>query len=137
MFTHPVRSKSEFRVVYNDFAKRHFLKNFEKKYKGKLWKLTETGYLSDLARLGLVESPTQFSQQIDELWREGNKWIFKYDFRIFGSKVSSKAAGNRIVGVLDADKGEIEIFLIYNKTDLPKNTAETEYIKGVYGEIYS
>lgn len=136
MFTHPVRFKNEFRVGYNDFARRHFLKMFEKKYGGKIWKLTERAYIIDLARLGLENSPTQFSQQIDELWREGNKWIFKYDFRIFGTKVSAKASGNRIVGVLDTEKGEIEVFLIYSKTDLPKNMAETEYIKEIYKNIY-
>ena len=137
MFSHPVQYNNELRVAYHEFAERHFLKSFKKKYRGRTWILTEEAFIRKLARIGIVGDAIQSSQQIDELWKEENRWVFKYDFRVFGTKVSSKTAGNRIVGVLDLDNGEIEIFLIYHKSDLPKNTAETEYIKSVYMDLYN
>ena len=136
MFTHPVSSNEAFWVGWHDYAERHYKKKFEKKYKGKLWQETEAAIKRDLARLGDIDNKLQFTQNIDELWYAEEKWVFKYDFRIFGTRVSARAAGNRLVGMLDARKRRVEVFLIYHKDDLPKNVGETEYIGRVFRELY-
>ena len=128
-------------ISYSDYAKSHFRKEFEKKYKGKWWEKTEQSFLEDLRRLRTPNNTTQQSAQIDQLKHQGDYWMFKYDFRIAGSKESTKSSGNRIVGFIDNKYNKIQILIIYGKTDLPKNKGETAYIddtiKTVYPEIYS
>ncbi len=123
-----------------EFAKNHYLKKFIKNYKGKQWQYTEDSIFQDLSRLGLKNNKTQQLSQIDELVYKDNHWIAKYDFRIAGTTQSTKTSGNRAIIHIDAKRMCIEILLIYNKTDLPKNKNETDYIFQViekeYPEIY-
>ena len=135
MFTHPVHFDDEYRVVYHEHAKKFFLKSFQKKYKGIIWRQTERAFCYSLARIGFKDNNLQMSQQIDELWREEELIVFKYDFKIFGTKTSTKSSGNRIVGILDNKERMITIILIYHKSHLPKNISETNYIRQIYNEI--
>ena len=125
-----------FDVSYREYAKSHFLKEFQKKYKGKQWEKTESSIFEDLKRLRKVNNTTQQSSQIDELKHKDEHWLFKYDFRIAGTNQSTKSSGNRIIGFIDNKQNKIEILLIYSKTDLPKNKAETQYIFDVISENY-
>ena len=84
----------------------------------------------------MKNNTTQFSQQIDELKYADDKWIAKYDFKIAGTKVSTKDSGNRRVVFIDNKKDYLEILLIYHKDDIPKNKAETRYIMDVIRDIY-
>ncbi len=137
MFTHLLPETSRlFTVKFSDYAERHFLKNFRKNYKGAQWKLTEEAILDDLTHISHGDYDLQKTQQVDELWHQGNFWVFKYDFRVAKTKCSAKVSGNRVVGVIDASSASIEIIMIYAKTDLPKNMGETQYIKQVVSENY-
>lgn len=129
MFTHLLpNSENLFRVLFAEYAKKHFLKKFKKKYKGRQWELTEKSIRQDLARLRMKNNSTQKTQQIDELYHCKDCWIAKYDFRIAGTKQSTKSSGNRCIIFIDNNKNLCEILLIYNKTDLPSNKKETQYI---------
>ena len=125
-----------FNVTYREYAKSHFLKEFEKKYKGKQWEKTESSFFEDLKRLRIENNTTQQSSQIDQLKHKDQYWLFKYDFRIAGTNQSTKSSGNRIVGFIDNNENKVEILLIYNKTDLPKNKKETQYIEDTLAENY-
>ena len=125
-----------FNVTYKEYAKSHFLKEFEKKYKGKQWEKTETSFFEDLKRLRVENNTTQQSSQIDQLKHKDQYWLFKYDFRIAGTHQSTKSSGNRIVGFIDNSENKLEILLIYNKIDLPKNKKETQYIEDTISENY-
>ena len=125
-------SNKIFQVYFSDYSKNHFFKKFKKKYPGKQWQLTEESIRQDLSRINF--SDLQTSQQIDELWWDKTIWTFKYDFRIAGTKESTKSSGNRLVGVIDVKKNLIEIVVIYNKTDLPSNVSETQYIRKIAGK---
>ena len=125
-----------FNVTYKEYAKSHFLKEFEKKYKGKQWEKTESSFFEDLKRLRVENNTTQQSSQIDQLKHKDQYWLFKYDFRIAGTNQSTKSSGNRIVGFIDNNENKLEILLIYNKTDLPKNKKETQYIEDTISENY-
>lgn len=117
-----------FNIVYSDFAKNHFLKEFMKKYKGKQWERTESSFFEDLKRLRVANNKTQHTGQIDELKYVDGYWLFKYDFRIAGTNESPKSSGNRIVGYIDNAHNKIIILFLYAKTDLPKNQGETVFI---------
>lgn len=133
MFTHllPFSDIALFRVDFSDFSKRNFLKYFEKKYPQKAWGITIESIIQDLSRIRTSVSDLQKTMQIDELWHDADYWIFKYDFRVAGTKTSAKASGNRLVAFLDLSNNSIEILTIYDKKCIPKNKPETIYIEGV------
>ena len=139
MFTHHLAANDDslLQIDFSDFAKRHFLNKFERKYRGKQWEITLDSIIQDLSRLRTSSSGLQRSTQIDELYGNGHCWIFKYDFRIAGQRESAKAAGNRVVGFLDADAGRIEVLFVYNKNDLPKNCKETAFIMKILDSKFS
>lgn len=129
MFTHRLpKDDRSFAVAYAPYAIRHFLKRFQKDYKGRQWQVTEEGVFEDLSRITYTDHDLQQTGQIDELKHLGHYWLAKYDFKIAGTKESTKGSGNRCVLFFDNAKKTLEILLIFNKTDLPKNCHETQYI---------
>lgn len=129
MFTHHLTKDNQlYGVIFSEYAKTHFLKEFKKKYKGKVWDYTELSLRQDLSRLSMENNKTQYSSQVDELKYKNPFYIVKYDFKIAGTKESTKTSGNRCICHIDSITKIITILLIYNKNDLPKNQGETEYI---------
>ena len=130
MFTHLIFNDNNlFAVRFSDYAKRHYLKRFEKDYGGKQWDVTVESIFQDLARIKTSDSDLQKTQQADELWHNANYWIFKYDFRVAQTKESPKSSGNRCVAFLDNLAGKVIILIIYGKGDLPKNIGEQAFIE--------
>ena len=137
MFTNLLPSSNNlFSVTYSKYAESHYLKSFTKDYKGKQWEKTDLSIKFDLARLRLPNNTTQRSQQVDELKHKGQYWLFKYDFRVAGTNLSTKASGNRCVCFIDNSSNKLEILLIYAKTHLPKNKPETMFIYDVLKDEY-
>ena len=130
MFLHRlIKDNKLFTVKFDEFAKRHYLKRFQKDYNGKQWDVTQDSIEQDLARLKTSKSDLQMTQQVDELWQKDNYWIFKYDFRVAQTKESTKSSGNRCIVFLDNGDNRILILLIYGKCDLPKNMGEQAFIE--------
>lgn len=137
MFLHLLPNSNDLlSVKFASYALKHYLADFKKKYKGKQWDLTELSIKEDLSRLRMINNTTQLSEQIDELKYSNNMWLAKYDFKIAGTKQSTKSSGNRCILFIDNDKNSIDILLIYNKNNLPKNKKETKYIMDVILENY-
>jgi len=129
MFTHRIyNDNSLFTVQFCDYAKRHYLKRFEKEYRGKQWDITVESIIQDLARIKTSNSDLQKTQQVDELWHKDDYWVFKYDFRVAQTKESTKSSGNRCIAFMDNATSKIIILIIYGKGDLPKNISEQAYI---------
>jgi hypothetical protein len=124
MFTSQLPSNSDFRVLFSDYANRHFIKRFTKDYKGKQWVVTKDSTFEDLKRI----HAKQKSQQVDELKKGKDVILFKYDFAVAQTNISSKASGNRCVCFLDIKTLLITVMVVYSKGDLPKNKHETAYI---------
>jgi len=130
MFTHRIFSdNSLYTVTFSEYARHHYLKRFEKEYRGKQWDITVDSIFQDMARIKTKDSDLQRTQQVDELWHKDDFWIFKYDFRVAQTKESTKSSGNRCVSFLDNAAGKIIVLIIYGKGDLPKNIGEQAYIE--------
>ena len=130
MFTHLLFNDNNlFTVRFSDFAKNHYLKRFEKDYRGKQWDITVESIFQDLARIKTSDSDLQRTGQVDELWHKDSYWIFKYDFRVAQTRESTKSSGNRCIVFLDNAVNRIEILFIFGKGDLPKNTGEQAFIE--------
>ena len=137
MFTHLLFNDNNlFTVKFSDYANNHYLKRFEKNYRGKQWDITVESIVQDLARIKTSDSDLQRTSQVDELWHKGSYWIFKYDFRVAQTKESTKSSGNRCVAFLDNIASAIIILVIYGKGDLPKNIGEQAFIEQVLNENF-
>ena len=129
MFSHPlVEDDNLIRVEFSDYSKKHFLKHFEKTYKGRQWQFTVDSIVEDIGRIKIRGYSLQFSQQVDELWHKGSCWIFKYDFAVANTRKSAKTSGNRCIVFMDVSTNYAQILVIYHKTDLPKNLGEQQWI---------
>ena len=124
MFTSRLPNDDDYRVVFSSYAQRHFIKRFAKDYKGRQWVVTQDSIFQDLKRVHALTD----TQQVDELRRSDGCILFKYDFAIAQTKISPKASGNRCIIFLDSKRQLETVLLVYGKTDLPKNTSETQYI---------
>ena len=137
MFTHQIFNDNHFFTVqFSDYAKRHYLKRFEKDYSGRQWDVTVESIFQDLSRLKTSDSDLQKTQQVDELWQRDKYWIFKYDFRVAQTKESTKSSGNRCVAFLDNAANKIIILLIYGKGDLPKNIGEQAFVEQMLSNVF-
>ena len=125
-----------FTVKFSVYAKRHYLKRFEKDYVGRQWDITVESIFQDMSRIKTSDSDLQKTQQVDELWHKGSYWIFKYDFRVAQTKESTKSSGNRCLAFLDNAANKIEILLIFGKGDLPKNIGEQAFIEQTLTEEF-
>ncbi len=124
MFTNPLPDNEDYRIFFTDYANRYYIKRFAKDYKGKRWIVTQDSIFQDLKRVHSMQT----SQQVDELKSGDGCKLFKYDFAVAQSGVSAKASGNRCVIFLDVAKHRQDVLMVYGKSDLPKNTKETQYI---------
>ena len=130
MFTHRLFNENNlFTVEFSDYGKLHYLKRFEKSYRGKQWDITVESIFQDMSRIKTCDSDLQKTQQVDELWQKDSYWIFKYDFRVAQTKDSTKSSGNRCVAFLDNIASKITILIILGKGDLPKNIGEQAFIE--------
>ena len=137
MFTHLLfNDNSLFTVLFSDYAKLHYLKRFEKDYRGRQWDITVESIFQDMSRIKTSDSDLQKTQQVDELWQKDNCWIFKYDFRVAQTKDSTKSSGNRCVAFLDNAANKITILIIFGKGDLPKNVGEQAFIEKTLREEF-
>ncbi len=124
MFTNHLPDDEDYQVLFSEYAKRHFLKDFAKKYKGNRWTVTERSILQDLKRIRVL----QHTQQVDELRQNGKLWLFKYDFAVAQTNIAPKKSGNRCLIFLDAARCLQTILLIYHKGNLLKKQGETAYL---------
>lgn len=121
-----------FSVQIEDFAKRHFINSFEKKYKGK-WGPTLIAIISQLERIDNL----LLTSRAETITDRGNVKIIKTQFRVIDTKESAKTSGNRCIVAWNIEKQVVSVLLVYGKTDLSgKNeTAEwTKIIKDNYPE---
>lgn len=132
MFTSLLTDDVDYLVFFSDYADRHYLKSFAKKYKGKRWQITLDSIFQDLKRIRVL----QLTQQVDELKHGVDCKLFKYDFAIAQSGISPKASGNRCIIFLDSKTHKQNVLFVYCKNDLPKNMKETQYIYQIVEENF-
>lgn len=128
----------KYKVVFEDFTKRHFIKNFEKKYKSQ-WNKTQEDIIFVCEHIENM----LLTKRADLISAADNCRLAKLDFAIFGIKRSPKASGNRCILFLDDDMGIVKILLVYSKNDISTHNETQEWkniIKAQYpsiGEIFN
>ena len=129
-------STNEYAVFIEDFAQKHYLKSFAKKYKGKQWAVTLSAIRSMLARYdNLAPNHKPIDSKLGVICPCGRYMIVKLDFAIAGTQVSPKSSGNRVVAAVDTKEKVVKILLVYSKNDIgPPN--ETTRWKNLVAQNY-
>lgn len=108
-------------VKTEDFAEKHYIKNFRKKYKT-YWDLTFRGIEKMLEGLDNIVDTTI----VEEINCLNDLAILKMEFRVAGTDYSRKSSGNRCILSLNKKTKEIKILLVYHKSDIgDKNETAT------------
>jgi hypothetical protein len=122
--------EGNYSVQIEKFAERHYIKNFEKKYKSH-WDVTLRAITAELERIDALIN-TDRAETIHDV--NGVK-IIKTKFRVFGTKESAKTSGNRCIVAWHQEKKFISVLLVYSKTDLSGHNETTEW-QGIIKENY-
>lgn len=104
--------KKLYNVVVSEYAKKHFMKSFIKKYKS--WDKT-------FEFIDIMLSDIEFyltSTKVEKIHICDNWYIAKCEFKIVWSNESAKTSWNRIIVFVDEERIECYILLIYSKTDI-------------------
>ncbi|MDP3948522.1 MAG: hypothetical protein Q8Q17_01080 [bacterium] len=121
---------TSYAVIIEEYARRHYIKSFEKKYKG-AWDVTLRAIIEELKRFdSLLE--TSIAETISEI---GDMKICKTEFRVHGTKESRKSSGNRCIVAVHTKISTVHILLAYNKNDLGDGN-ETSQWKTMIRENY-
>lgn len=124
-------AQHKYNVVFEEYTKRHFIKNFEKKYKSK-WNKTQDDIIFVCEHIENM----LFTKRADLISIAENSRLVKLDFAIFGLKVSPKSSGNRCILFLDDDIKLVKVLLVYSKNDIPTNN-ETQAWRNIVKSQYS
>jgi hypothetical protein len=104
---------TDYGITIHKFAERHFIKSFEKKYKG-AWDTTWKAVEEEFKRFDSL-SETSIAEIIND---RDNIKICKTEFRVAGTKESRKASGNRCIVAIHRDTRMVHVLLVYHKNHL-------------------
>jgi len=123
--------ESNYSVQIEEFAEKHFIKNFKKKYISG-WDVTLRAIIFQLERIDNLLQTDKAVTIVDNIEVK----IIKTEFKIAGSKESAKTSGNRCIVAWHIKDRFVSILLVYNKTDLTSNNKETDEWKKLIKENY-
>ncbi len=127
-------SSDGYRVIFEEYTKRHYVKDFEKKYKGS-WLTTRKALVSEFYNIDMLIDSGRTNPPIHRT-SDNSQWIIKHEFIIAGLKESRKTSGRRIIAYVDNANQVVRILLIYHKDHVDKKASETAWwertIKGEY-----
>ena len=129
-------STNDYAVFIEEFAQRHYIKSFIKKYKDKKWEITLFAIKSILARYDNI-TPKHISNdsKLDIICPCGEYMIVKLDFAVAGTQMSPKSFGNRVVAAVDTKNKLIKILLVYSKNDISPPSETTKW-KNIISQKY-
>jgi len=119
-----------YRVEIEEFAERHYIKKFLKKYKDK-WNATERTIITICER---IDNTLKYNRA-DLISEIGSCKLVKLDFSVEGTHLSPKSSGNRCILVCDEDFWHVRILLVCSKDDI-SSPNETQKWKSIIKSAY-
>ena len=121
---------TNYNVVFAEFAERHFIKSFKKKYKN-AWGFTLVALRFEFGNFDLL-----FQKSIAEkICDSPAVSICKTEFKIAGTDVSRHASGNRCIVAIHKETSTVFVLLVYHKNDIGDGN-ETAAWKNIVRENY-
>lgn len=105
--------EANYTVTIEPFAHRHYIKSFEKKYRG-AWDVTLRAIIGQFERIDML-----LKKDVAEIIiHTPSVTIVKSKFSVAGTKKSPNAAGNRCILAVHQSHKKVSILLVYHKNDL-------------------
>lgn len=123
-----------FRVIFEQYASRHYIKDFEKKYKGS-WLTTRKALVSEFRNIDMLINSGRTNPPIMRT-SDNTQWIVKHEFVIAGLKESRKSSGRRIIVYVNDTERVVNVLLVYHKDHADKKSGETAWWKKVIKNEY-
>lgn len=121
----------KYSVNIEQYAERHFIKSFAKKYH-RAWDITMETLVREFQSFDVL-----LTKSIAETIKETqNIKICKVEFSIAGSNQSRHGSGNRCIVAVHKDTNTVKVLLIYHKNDLGDGH-ETSQWKQIIKNNYS
>lgn len=115
---------TSYTVTVEQFAERHFIKGFERKYKN-AWDISFRAIKEQYKRIDSLFETNVIETISDS---DGIK-ICKAEFRVAGTKDSRKSSGNRCIVAIHKETSIVRILLVYTKTDISGRNETAEWKK--------
>lgn len=122
-------NNQDYRVVFEEYVEKHYIKDFERKYKSQ-WDVTRRALFVELKHLDNLIENCRTNPPI-HMTQDRTQWILKHEFVVAGQRVSRKASGCRLIAYVDENQKKISILLIYHKNHMGKSTNETAWWENI------
>lgn len=122
---------TNYEVIIEPFAERHFIKTFAKKYK-KGWDFTLSALTREFQSFDVILEKS-IAEEITD--RNADVVICKTEFKISGTQESRHGSGNRCIVAVHKNTSKVCVLLVYHKNDLGGGN-ETANWKRVIKENY-
>lgn len=122
---------TKYEVTVEAFAERHFIRGFEKKYKG-AWDFTFKFLYQEFEQIDLLflKSTAEYITN-----KDADIVICKTEFKIAGTQESRHGSGNRCIVAIHRVENKVRVLLVYHKNDLGGGS-ETGNWKNIIKENY-
>ena len=122
---------TNYAVVVQKYAERHFISKFKKKYK-RAWDVTWDAIHEEFKRIDTLIGKTNIAETITD---QGGIKICKTEFRVHGTQESRHASGNRCIIAVHKNTCVVNVLVVYHKNDLGGSN-ETANWKNLVKENY-
>ena len=104
---------TNYEVIIEPFAERHFIKSFAKKYKG-AWDFTFRFVQKEFEQIDLLF----LKNTAETIFDSENIKICKTEFKISFTQESRHSSGNRCIVAVHKNTNKVCVLLVYHKNDL-------------------
>lgn len=116
----------EYIVNIEDYARRHYIKSFEKKYH-RAWDITIEALIKEFQNFDVLFLKSIAETIVDS---PGIK-ICKVEFKVAGSNLSRHGSGNRCIVAIHKDVCRVNVLLVYHKKDLGEGNETAKWKQAV------
>lgn len=113
---------TKYKVIFEPFTERHFVKSFAKKYRG-AWDFTLKFLEKEFEKIDLLFLRNMAETIVDSKEIK----ICKTEFKIASTNQSRHSSGNRCIVALHKDTNIVCVLLVYHKNDLGDGNETTRW----------
>lgn len=125
-----------YRVVFENYAKNHFVKSFEKDYRG-AWLSTRKAIVGLFRNVDMLRDSGRLSNPPLHYSGDRREWILKQDFAIAGRHESPHGSGRRIIAYVNENERIVRILMVYHKKHIDGSFgSETAWWENVVKKEY-
>lgn len=114
-----------YRVVFEEYTKRHYIKEFEKEFKN-AWFTTRKAIVGQLRNVDMLRDSGRLRNPPIHFSPDRKEWILKHEFAIAGLHESPHGSGRRLIAYVNDIERVVRVLLIYHKKHI-SSSSETSW----------